>query len=152
MVWIWYNRYGSGWVAVPNTTCQCEPLPISHTGVIKNVTKLEDLHTRIPNKHLIDGMMARLDGNSFKVYVAILLYADWKTGKSYITQKRIGELTGIKDRKTVRIHIKALVMGGYITTQKQKRKRDGLEYGHRRYEYTIVKPESTKVMGNSCSP
>lgn len=121
-----------------NTTCLCEPLPISHTGVMDSMTKFEELHTRIPNKKILDGIIAEVGRDAFAIYVVILLYANWETGKSYVTQRQIGKLTGIKDRRTILKYVKRLADAGHIQYHKRKRQKDGEEYGRSRYVYNVT--------------
>ena len=103
------------------------------------MTKFEDLHTRIPNKKLFDGIMEKVGRDAFAVYVAILVYANWGTGMSYVTQRQIGKLTGIRDRRTILKYVKKLAEAGYIQYHKRKRQKGGQEYGRTRYVYSISK-------------
>ncbi len=102
-------------------------------------SKLSDLETRTPNAQILNGMIPEVGFRAFSVYTIIALFADYTTGISYPKTTTIMELTGIGSHHTIRKDVKALQVKGYLTYELRKpRTADGVEYGRKRYFYTIV--------------
>ncbi len=83
----------------------------------------------------------------FKVLHAISMYANWDTGVSYPSQKTIMDTTGIGSSRTVRNAVQRLADKGILSFEMRKPKnQDGVEYGRKRYFYTMTYPARAEYL------
>jgi DNA-binding MarR family transcriptional regulator len=102
------------------------------------------LHIRL-HKGWLQDHLGDLDKAELKVYISIAMHADWNTGKGCPTFETIRKDTKLTI-PTIRSAIKRLKAKKLIDYEfkRRTRKKDGSEYGRKRYHYTIPHP-ATKL-------
>ena len=93
---------------------------------------------------IMEGIIISCGVHSWAFYSVLSMFANWETGYSCPTDKRIHELTGM-ERNTIRECRRRLKKAGYITYEFRKIKsQDGEEHGRKRYFYHLMYPANQK--------
>lgn len=96
---------------------------------------------------LIQDKAEEVGAMAWGVYTFIAMHANWETGVSYPSQKRLMKYADIKDRRTFIKVIDKLRDADLLTYEIRKsRDQAGKEYGRQRYYYKLIWPPNKKYI------
>ena len=113
---------------------------------------LHRYQTRLHNAWLRD-YLPELNEAELKVYLVLAMHAHWEKGYAYPGMSRIARMAGFTygeskeklDTKRVKRAVQSLQKKGLIEFEYRKPKdKDGVEYGMKRYFYTLTHPSNVE--------